>query len=667
MGFTIRNACRLTDRKSLGSPSQAFRCAAKPVLADRPLLIPSDRNRLIVQQRVLVLPAINDAGVSRDPSQVSKAAQSWAALAPLLAGQPRMRLSRDGGKTYPQKHERALNETLPTFPAAVRIFGKDGTCSALFLDFDSSVAGVDWVESDVRAVQTWLHNCGARWIEDYSPNGGRHLYVPLEKRVTFTEARDLVEALGTRHRSLDKSPHQNLLHGCMRTPGSPHKRGGYQVLAMSLSKAYDVARRPNGVGVWTALNSDLSQEIASVRALRLEQSFTPASNDAPKGLQLTGRMSRPMQQIAVSGLYDANRYSSDSEARQGVLTAAAAAGMELTDVQRRILQGTWPGLASFYARYQSQHRLAALKRDWTNAVAYLRKNTGSRPRNHNAHISPTSAPNTQPHGQVGKPSNHQAEHRFIRTWRNALALREHLYSDSRTGLARRMVLRALAEAAHMTASRFIEFGDRSIAVATGLDHTTVGSHLRALRSEKDPLVTLVEQGRGTKGDLYMLTIPEDVRGAAEDLSWRKGKVHALRPVFRELGLPAAFVYEALERSPGLTTAELVRLTKLSRTAVSESLEVLAAWNLVLRDETRVWSTVATTSLKELAERFGVMEAVAAQLHKYRIERILWREWLSKNVNTVAELLAPDEDYPWENYEGPPDEWALAAMAFSKAG
>jgi DNA-binding transcriptional ArsR family regulator len=229
-----------------------------------------------------------------------------------------------------------------------------------------------------------------------------------------------------------------------------------------------------------------------------------------------------------------------------------------------------------------------------------------------------------------------------------------------------MVLRALAEAAHMTASRFIEFGDRSIAVATGLDHTTVGSHLRALRSEKDPLVTLVEQGRGTKGDLYMLTIPEDVRGAAEDLSWRKGKVHALRPVFRELGLPAAFVYEALERSPGLTTAELVRLTKLSRTAVSESLEVLAAWNLVLRDETRVWSTVATTSLKELAERFGVMEAVAAQLHKYRIERILWREWLSKNVNTVAELLAPDEDYPWENYEGPPDEWALAAMAFSKA-
>jgi DNA-binding transcriptional ArsR family regulator len=230
-----------------------------------------------------------------------------------------------------------------------------------------------------------------------------------------------------------------------------------------------------------------------------------------------------------------------------------------------------------------------------------------------------------------------------------------------------MVLRALGEAAHMTGSRFVEFGDRSIAVATGLDHTTVGFHLRALRKEKDPLVTLVEVGRGTKADLYMLTVPEDVRAAAEDLPWRKGKLHALRPVFRELGLPAAFVYEALERSPRMNTTELVRITKLSRTTVSESLEVLASWNLVARDTARLWSVVTGTSLRELAEHFGVLEAVAAQLHKYRIERTLWREWLSKNVNTVAELLSPDEDYPWEVYEGPPDEWALVAAAFAKTG
>ena len=100
----------------------------------------------------------------------------------------------------------------------------------------------------------------------------------------------------------------------------------------------------------------------------------------------------------------------------------------------------------------------------------------------------------------------------------------------------------------MSGSRFIEFGDRSIAVATGLDHTTVGytsEHCAARR----PVGDLVEQGRGTKGDLYMLTVPEEVKAAAEDLTWRKGKIHALRPVFRELGLPAAFVYEGARNTP----------------------------------------------------------------------------------------------------------------------
>jgi DNA-binding transcriptional ArsR family regulator len=302
-----------------------------------------------------------------------------------------------------------------------------------------------------------------------------------------------------------------------------------------------------------------------------------------------------------------------------------------------------------------------------NAVNYLSKNPASKDGKNNAHISPTSQPTTQPQGLEGNPisSNPDAEHRFIRTWRNALRLKEHSYTDSRSGLARRMVLRALGEAAHMTASRFIEFGGRSIAVATGLDHTTVGSHLRALRSEKDPLVVLVEQGRGTKGDLYMLTVPEEVKAAAEDLTWRKGKIRALRPVFRELGLPAAFVFEALEHSPGLSTSEIVKLTRLSRTAVSEALEVMAAWNMIARNNARAWSVVASTSLKDLAEHFGVMEAVAAQLQRYRIERILWKEWLSKNVNTVAELLSPGEDYPWETFEGPPDEWALADMAFRR--
>lgn len=592
-------------------------------------------------------------------------------MAPLLAGQPRVRLSRDGGKSYPQKHERDLTEGLPSFPAAVRIFGKDGTCAAVFLDFDSSVAGVDLVKADVAAVKSWLGRCGARWIEDYSPNGGRHVYIPLAQRVTFSEARDLVEALGTRYRSLDKTPHQNLVHGCMRVPGSPHKRGGHQELAMSLNAAYDILRRPNTPTVWQAMTGDLAQEISVVRALRHEGHMprTARNVTAPHISEPHGRMSRAMAQLAVSGLYDTSRYATDSEARQAVLVSAAAAGLELQEVQRRRLDGTWAGLASFYARYPTRHRSKALERDWANAVSYAQKSGTSNDGKNNARKSPTSPPNTQPRllppSQLTSPD---AEHQFIRTWRNALTLKEARYQDSRAGLGRRMVLRAFGEAAHMTGSRFVEHGGRSLAVATGLDHTTVFAHIRELRSEKDPLITLVEQGRGTKGDLYMLTIPEDVKQAAEDLSWAKGKIHALRPVFRELGLPAAFVYEALENtSEPLRTVDLVTATGLSRTALADAVEVLAAWNLITRNKDLTWSIVAATSLKALAERFGVLEAVATQLQKYKQDRIIWREWLSKRAHTVAELLSPTEDYPWETFEGPPDEWTLAHMAFAPAG
>ncbi|MCC3292609.1 MarR family transcriptional regulator [Arthrobacter sp. zg-Y1110] len=593
----------------------------------------------------------------------------WSALAPLLAGQPRVRLSRDGGKSYPQRFERDLTPGLPSYPAAVRIFGKDGTCAAIFLDFDSSVAGVDWVEADVRAAQKWLHSVGARWIEDYSPNGGRHLYVPLARRVAFSEARDLVEALGSRFRSLDKTPHQNILHGCMRTPGSPHKRGGHQMLAMSLSMAYDVARRRNSAEVWETMTKDLAREMAAAHAYRLEQA-APLVSDAPEpaGVEPALGMSRAMQRIAVTGLYEVNRYKSDSEARQGVIAGAAASGMAVTDVQLRMKQGLWPGLASFYARYPARHRAAALQRDWRKAQTFLQRKADQKPMKNSVRISPTSKLSTQAgglHGRSSSPLTDENEHRFIRSWRNGLRILEHRYR-SREGLARRMVLRALGEAAHMSASRYIEFGDRSLAVATGLDHTTVGFHLRALRAEKDPLVTLIEAGRGTKGDLYMLTIPDTVMKAVEDLSWRKGKIHALRPVFRELGLPAAFVYEAVEESPEpMSTMEIVRTTGLSRSAVSEALEILASWNMVSRGNG--WSVVAGTSLKTLAEYFGVLEAVAAQIHTYRIQRAQWREWLARNANVVQLMPAPDDDYPWEDFEGPPDEMTLAHFAFRAAG
>ena len=149
-----------------------------------------------------------------------------------------------------------------------------------------------------------------------------------------------------------------------------------------------------------------------------------------------------MQLMAQTGLYDANRYASDSDARQAILAGAAAAGLELTDVERRMMQGTWPGLASFYARYASRHRVPALHRDWLNAVSLPEQKPRIQGQEITMPVNPPQASQIHsPQGYKGTPisSNPDAEHRFIRTWRNALRLKEHGYTDSRTGLARRMV------------------------------------------------------------------------------------------------------------------------------------------------------------------------------------------------------------------------------------
>ena len=99
-------------------------------------------------------------------------------------------------------------------------------------------------------------------------------------------------------------------------------------------------------------------------------------------------------------------------------------------------------------------------------------------------------------------------------------------------------------------------------------------------------------------------------------------------MFRELGHPAAFVYEALEHIQGRPerSFDLVTRTGLSRTAVYEALETLAAWNLVEPRDGR-WVLVPGTSLQQLAEQFGCADTVRALLNRHRDERARYRRAL----------------------------------------
>ena len=189
-----------------------------------------------------------------------------------------------------------------------------------------------------------------------------------------------------------------------------------------------------------------------------------------------------------------------------------------------------------------------------------------------------------------------------------------------------------------------------------MDHTTVAAHLRALRDENDPLIDLMENDRGLAGDLYQLRIPDEIIARATRIAWRPGKLHALRPVFRELGHPAAFVYEALEhthraqRSFDLTTS-----TGLSRRAVHDALQTLAAWNLVTTRGGRwVLSPGAGVALQQLAEQFGCLEAVRALITRHRSERDAYRRAL-RIVDQHHQVLGYASGGYWPPPDPPPDE------------
>ncbi|NMR32323.1 MarR family transcriptional regulator [Crystallibacter degradans] len=609
----------------------------------------------------------------RSPAEREQAEAEWRALASLLASQPRVRLSKDGGKTYKDSGERDLTDALPSLPAAVRTCGTDGLVRTICLDLDTSRGGQDKVDSDYNALCHWFSSNGVRWIEDQSPSGGRHLYLPLNFGVAFTDAKEFVQAAAKRFSSIDPGPHENAKTGAIRVPGSVWKKGGFQRLTMSLNIAYDIARRNrNNWTGWSQLRESLVDELAAVRQRREEplELLEPA-----EALHLAGgprALPALKEYTARSGNYDTTRYSTPSEARQGVMASAVAAGWSLTDVQRRMNQNIWAGMVAFYSRYSPSNRRKALQRDWRSAVKHVesfrKKPNPSGTGNNNGYKSYTSPPNTHPPvltllHQPGSP----AEYQYLLTWRNALRVYEESVIGSRSGLGYRMLLRAIGEAAHKRGSRFIEFGVRSLAIATGTHETTVARQLRELSRTEAPMIRLAQEGRGLRGDLYELVIPDEYRTRADAKAWRPGKIHALRPVFRELGVASAFVYEAIERADGeLISADIARTSGLSPKAVTQALELMAAWNMISRIAGR-WHIVKETSLRTLAEYFGVLEAIGRQMQRYRSERVQWLQWLLKRALSGEPILAgPNDDYPYWQYGPPEDEQTIGALLYAEA-
>jgi hypothetical protein len=574
-------------------------------------------------------------------SGVSPDDRAWELLASALAGRNRVRVSRDRGKNYPARAERELTPRRPSAPAAVMVYSLTGMASTIFLDLDTGRGGADTVSSEAEAIRSWLGRHGAQWVEDISPSGGRHLYVPLVDEIPFHEARDFVEALAVRFPSLDPSPHRSVASGCCRVPGSTHRSGGVQQLTHVIGEAFLAVSERNPLSIWTALWEDT----AALRTIKQGTEVTDAES-SPLDPEQTAGLSARVLRIARDGVYDQTRYHTPSEARMAVITGATRAGFTVADIQQKMLSGAWPALAGLYAKYTPQSRAATLAREWGRALALVGKERlkpGGAGASKSVHRSDTSKVKSQ--GGAHQPDENRA---FLKAWSEARAQMELRLQGLREGLGLRMMLRALEEASAKTGSRELSFGVRALALATGTHQSTAAAQLQTLAGMDGALIRKTASARGREADTYRLILPvQEPVG-----SRRRHRVHAVRPAFRELGLPAAFVYEALEHTDEpLAVPEIVRATGVRKSTVHEALETLASWGLA-KWTVHGW-VIGAASLKTCAELLGVIETVMEQQGLYSRQRRIWHAWLETR-QSPGRIILPEETYPYWLFEPPAD-------------
>ena len=559
----------------------------------------------------LAPPDASCVDTTRPRPDLVAAQAAWSALAPAVAGRAHMRVSRDGGRSYPERCQQRLSDRLPNQPAAVLTFAADGTTKCVAFDLDVKRGDV---AADAARLASVLTEAGGRFFTDQSPGGGRHLYLLLADPVPAHEVRQLVLAIGAAVPSLDPQPMLSPVSGCIRPPGARHRSGGHQQLRTPLDDALAAAAAPSPPQTWQKL---LQRFPAAPTPNRSWTDPVDGDADIPAGHEtlpgLPGHTAPSPAYLHIARTGDPTGYASPSEARQAVVWAAAAAGWPLLEVQRRMETGLWPGLAALYLRYRSPRK--ALLADWQRATAFEK----SRREQHRS--SQVRQCNTREHKTHAAVLKAQQGHQQVRGWASVAAELERTRWSGDP--SRILVVRACGRAAQLTGQMGFEVGDRALALACHLDVATVSRHLQALRDEPDPVLARVVDHQGIRADVYELLIPPGMAQLAERTSWRPGPLHALRPVFRVLGAPAGFAYEALTRARGpLSVFQVQQLIPYAHTAVRDALDTLAGWDLARRTPTG-W-VIGPASPDVVAEHVGADIIHRAVVERYRHERAEYR-------------------------------------------
>ena len=583
-----------------------------------------------------------------DPAQSAQAA--WRSLAPVLAGTPHVRTSRDGGRRYPARYARPLPPEPPALPAVVPVYDP-GSATGRMLALDLDAARGDAARQAAELGQL-LARHGARYVADASP-GGAHIYVLFSQRLPWLELRDLCRAAALRFPAVDPAPMASL-GGQISPPGSRHKSGGWRLLTMPPEEALAAAGHPNGPEVWAALLTELAAELQALESAEREAHGLEISaelDDAglPWIPRLGGRrpLGAELDRVARTGTWDRSRYAGRSEARMAVLASAAGRGWQLADVRAAVSCGAWKGLPGLYWRVSEPGRMERLlAAEWRKAAVCA---AGAE----NVRSWLTSDVNHAPTADPGAD-----EFGFIRQWVTGTACAaadpERVRAWGRRAVAIRLLLAAIGQAAMVSGSVVLEFGTRNLALHSGLSQRTVSRLLRFLYAEADPLLDMISQGRMARADRFGLRIPDRY---ADSVRWRRrraGRIDGIHPAFLALGGTAALVHQVLDGSPA-RGADVARAARLSPSATSAALRVLAEHGLAERGRGG-WRR-GPANLDDVAASTGSVGLHRERAERYKHDRASWRARLAQYA--AARSRPVNERDGWLSLDDP-DEYGFMA-------
>ena len=161
------------------------------------------------------LPPCDTPGVATaspgSPDDLARAAAeaAWHAVTAALAGTAHVRISKDGGRTYPARHARPLPAGPPGQPCTVPVYDPGtGTGRMLALDLDParSRGAADpavQISATADAIARLVTSLGGRCVTDVAPGGGRHVYVLFAAPLPWRELRDLARAMALRFPAIE--------------------------------------------------------------------------------------------------------------------------------------------------------------------------------------------------------------------------------------------------------------------------------------------------------------------------------------------------------------------------------------------------------------------------------------------------------------------------------